>query len=331
LRLGAEIPGRQAAGIEQRRVSFIGAGAHVLHFTVGHIQCVGEFTAIVAHGVGGITEKLRGHIHIAEAAVKRRIARYIQGEHGSSRIHDMHHLGVPRVVVAAVLRNEDPLDDVGLVAAVPVVEVIDLEGHVDGTVAIVDGVGQCVHGIRRRRAGYDGVSRDVHQGRRRLVVHHDDLHEAVPDVAAFVNGGIGQDVVVVATARHDAVFDEHGVDGAVVRYIDDAGIDQCLERRFEATGPLIAFDHHDLQAHHHGRLVFELVDQTRRGSHISAFILCPPRLGEGAAIAVGGLDLGHAFVGQGRETGHGTIVRDRHPIGLGKLRKADHVDVVGHP
>ena len=241
----------------------------------------------------------------------------------------MHVLGVQGVVVAAILRDEDALDDESLVATVSVIEVFNLKSHIDGRVAVVNGIGQVINRLGRRCAADGSIGRHIHEYRWRRIVDHHDLVEGISHVPAFVDGGVRHDVVVVTPTRHHAVFDEYRIDGTIVCCIDDTCIDQVLERRFESTRPFVAFDDDDFLSHHRRRNVLELMDEARGCGDVATFILSPPALLERVTVTFRSFYFKGAFVCQCRESRDRTIVRGRHPAGVGKFRNANHNGIAG--
>ena len=224
----------------------------------------------------------------------------------------MHELRVAGVVVPAILREEDPLNDERLIAAVPIVEDVLLVAEVDVRVAVVGGGRHGVHECGIGRAGHGGVRRHAHQSRRGRVVDDHNLVEAVSHIATIVDGGVGQDMVVIASSRHHTVVDEDRVEQAILLDVDDAGLDQDLQRRFIAAGPLVAFHFNDLLTHHLRRDVVGGVDVADGLGRVAARVLGGPPLLVGAAVPAVCPHFHGALEDEGREARLGTIVRGRH-------------------
>ena len=234
------------------------------------------------------------------------------------------------MVVAAILCDENALDDVRLIAAITVVQGVDFDHDIDVRIAVVLCGGDRCDGFWCGGAGDGGVLGHVYPLGQGIVIDHHDLIEGVAHIATAVNGRIGHDVVVVASARHDAVLDQHRVDFTVVDGVNEAGLHKGRERRLKPSGPLVAFDDHNLLSHHCGRLFFNLAEQPFGCCDIAAFIFGPPALFKSAAIAYRSFHLKDAFIREGGIAGHRTVVRDGHSLRrrVRRIREARHYSVI---
>ena len=143
-----------------------------------------------------------------------------------------------------------------------------------------------------------------------------NLVQALPNIATGIDGGVSQDMVIVATTRHNTVFDQDSVHEAIVLHINDTGFHQHVKGWLVSTGPLVAFQLQNLLPDHRWRHVVVRVNEPGRLAHIATGIFCAPTLLIGLAVSILWINFKGPFKGQSREAWLWAIIRHRHTRGL---------------